>query len=77
MGENPGALDDELNEQKPIPVPPISVAVGVPAETLRHRPDIRRAERNLAAKTARIGVATADLYPKFRLLGSIGLESFA
>lgn len=76
LGENPGALDDELNEQKPIPVPPISVAVGVPAETLRHRPDIRRAERNLAAKTARIGVATADLYPKFRLLGSIGLESF-
>jgi NodT family efflux transporter outer membrane factor (OMF) lipoprotein len=75
LGENPGALNDELNERKPIPVPPISVAVGVPAETLRHRPDIRRAERNLAARTARIGVATADLYPKFRLLGSIGLES--
>jgi len=75
LGENPGVLDDELNEEKPIPVPPASVAVGVPAETLRHRPDIRRAERNLAAKTARIGEATADLYPKFRLLGSIGLES--
>jgi len=75
LGENPGALDDALKEEKPIPVPPASVAVGVPAETLRHRPDIRRAERNLAAKTARIGEATADLYPKFRLLGSIGLES--
>jgi NodT family efflux transporter outer membrane factor (OMF) lipoprotein len=75
LGENPGVLDDELDEEKPIPVPPVSVAVGVPAETLRHRPDIRRAERNLAAKTALIGVATADLYPKFRLLGSIGLES--
>jgi NodT family efflux transporter outer membrane factor (OMF) lipoprotein len=75
LGENPGVLDDELKEEKPIPVPPVSVAVGVPAETLRHRPDIRSAERNLAAKTARIGVATADLYPKFRLFGSIGLES--
>ena len=75
LGENPGVLDNELKEEKPIPVPPVSVAVGVPAETLRHRPDIRRAERNLAAKTALIGVATADLYPKFRLLGSIGLES--
>ena len=75
LGENPGVLDNELKEEKPIPVPPISVAVGVPAETLRHRPDIRSAERNLAAKTALIGVATADLYPKFRLLGSIGLES--
>ena len=75
LGENPGVLDDELKEEKPIPVPPASVAVGVPAETLRHRPDIRSAERNLAAKTALIGVATADLYPKFRLLGSIGLES--
>jgi NodT family efflux transporter outer membrane factor (OMF) lipoprotein len=77
LGESPGALDEELNEEKPIPVPPASVAVGVPAETLRHRPDIRRAERNLAAQTARIGVATADLYPRFRLFGSIGLESFS
>ncbi|MGD8469784.1 MAG: efflux transporter outer membrane subunit [Desulfobacterales bacterium] len=77
LGESPGVLDDELEEMKPIPVPPVSVAVGLPAETLRHRPDIRRAERNLAAQTARIGVATADLYPKFRLFGSIGLESLS
>jgi NodT family efflux transporter outer membrane factor (OMF) lipoprotein len=77
LGESPGVLDDELNEEKPIPVPPVSVAVGVPAETLRHRPDIRRAERNLAAQTARIGVAAADLYPRFRLFGSIGLEAFS
>jgi outer membrane protein TolC len=49
--------------------------VGIPAETLRQRPDIRKAERELAAQTARIGVATADLYPKFKLNGSIGLES--
>ena len=73
LGQRPGSLD--LSETKPIPVLPPTVAVGVPAETLRHRPDIRRAERNLAARTARVGVATADLYPKFRLIGSIGLES--
>ncbi len=75
LGENPGALHQELGKTKPIPVPPITVAVGVPAETLRNRPDIRVAERNLAAQTARIGVAKADLFPKFRLFGTIGLES--
>jgi outer membrane protein TolC len=64
-----------LETIKPIPVPPMTVAVGVPAETLRNRPDILRAERNLAAQTAVIGVATADLYPKFQLFGTIGLES--
>ncbi|MEJ2657425.1 MAG: efflux transporter outer membrane subunit [Desulfobacterales bacterium] len=77
LGESPGALHRELYEAKPIPVPRVSVAVGVPAETLRNRPDIRSAERNLAAQTARIGVATADLYPKFRLFGTIGLESIS
>jgi multidrug efflux system outer membrane protein len=75
LGEKPGAVHRELAERKPIPIPPVAVAVGVPAETMRRRPDIRRAERNLAAQTARIGVATADLYPKFRLLGTLGLES--
>jgi NodT family efflux transporter outer membrane factor (OMF) lipoprotein len=75
LGETPGSLHDELQEHQPIPVPPLTVAVGVPAEALRRRPDIRSAERNLAAQTARIGVATADLYPKFSLSGSIGLES--
>jgi len=77
LGQKPGALHQELNETKPIPVPPMIVAVGVPAETLRNRPDIRRAERNLAAQTARIGVATADLFPKFQLFGTIGLESLS
>jgi multidrug efflux system outer membrane protein len=75
LGEKPGAVHGELAERKPIPIPPVTVAVGVPAEAMRRRPDIRRAERNLAAQTARIGVATADLYPKFRLMGTIGLES--
>lgn len=77
LGENPGALHGELEKIKPIPLPPMTVAVGVPAETLRNRPDIRIAERNLAAQTARIGVATADLFPKFRLFGTIGLESLS
>lgn len=77
LGVEPGALHRELADRKPIPVPPVTVAVGVPAETLRNRPDIRQAERNLAAQTARVGVATADLYPKFRLMGTIGLESIS
>jgi NodT family efflux transporter outer membrane factor (OMF) lipoprotein len=75
LGEKPGALEDRLAPQKPIPMAPVSIAVGVPADALRRRPDIRRVEREVAAQTARIGVATSDLYPKFRLDGSIGLES--
>lgn len=77
LGEQPGAVHAELAEHRPIPVTPLQVAVGVPADTLRHRPDVRRAERSLAVQTARIGEATADLYPKFRLAGSIGLESIS
>lgn len=74
-GKVPGSVHAMLEETRPIPVIPSMVAVGVPAETLRQRPDIRGAERGLAAQTARIGAATAELYPKFRLAGSIGLES--
>lgn len=77
LGTPPGAVNRELADPRPIPVPPVSVAVGVPADTLRHRPDVRRSERLLAAQTARIGVATADLYPKFFLTGTIGLESIS
>jgi NodT family efflux transporter outer membrane factor (OMF) lipoprotein len=77
LGQPPGTLNAELGERQPVPVPPPEVAVGVPAETLRRRPDVRRAERELAAQTARIGVATADLYPRFTLLGSIGLEALS
>jgi len=77
LGKNPGSVHKELSEPRPIPVPPVTVAVGIPADTLRHRPDIRRAERNLAAATARIGVAKAELYPKFNLAGTIGLESLS
>jgi len=77
IGEKPGSLPSELDELKPIPVPPMEVAIGIPADVLRRRPDVRRAERQLAAQTARVGVAAADLYPKFTLNGSIGLEALS
>ncbi len=64
-----------LREVAPIPSPPNSVVVGIPAELLRRRPDIRRAERQLASATARIGVAEAQLYPKFSLTGVFNLQS--
>ncbi len=76
MGLSPGTLHQELAESRPVPVPPLVVAVGIPADALRLRPDIRKAERQLAAQTARIGIATADLYPSFNFIGSIGLEAF-
>src|SRR5262249_16780514 len=56
-------------------VAPPGLRPGLPSDLLRQRPDIRRAERQLAAATARVGVATADLYPKFSLVGTAGLES--
>ena len=77
LGEQPGMVHSELEKREPIPVPPLKTVVGVPADLLRRRPDIRQAERQLAAQIARVGVATADLYPKFTLNGSIGLESFS
>ncbi len=77
LGQFPGTLSAELDEFDPIPVTPVEVAVGVPADLMRRRPDIRSAERELAAQTARIGVATADLYPKLTLFGSVGLESLS
>ena len=75
LGLQPGALQGELDTITDIPLPPPTIAVGVPAEALRRRPDVRRAERELAAQTAQVGVATADLYPRFHLLASIGLDS--
>ncbi|MCE9531027.1 MAG: efflux transporter outer membrane subunit [Planctomycetes bacterium] len=67
-------LIPDLN-QGPIPVAPPEVVVGMPADLLRRRPDLRRAERLVAAQSARIGIATADLYPRFTLLGTIGYET--
>ena len=61
--------------EQDVPLAPTNVAVGVPADALRRRPDVRGAERKLAAQTAQIGVAKAERYPSFSLLGSIGVES--
>jgi hydrophobe/amphiphile efflux-1 (HAE1) family protein/NodT family efflux transporter outer membrane factor (OMF) lipoprotein len=74
-GVLPGSLHDRLATVKDIPVVSAQAVTGIPADLLRRRPDVRIAERELAAQTARIGVAKADLYPKFTLNGSIGLES--
>ena len=73
----PGALTAELTAVRPIPDGPDEVAVGIPADTLRQRPDLRAAERSLAAQTARIGVAEAQLYPALRLSGNIGTSAFS
>ncbi len=75
LGQPPEALLAELSAPAPIPSGPPEVPVGLPSELLRRRPDIQQAERQLAASTARIGVATADLFPKFSLTGIAGYES--
>lgn len=75
LGEMPGDLHQELSAPGPIPVPAVEIAIGIPADILRRRPDIRNAERMLAAQTARTGVATADLYPVFTLSGFLGMTA--
>jgi NodT family efflux transporter outer membrane factor (OMF) lipoprotein len=79
LGEHPGALHDELEKLASIPKPLEQITVGLPVELLRQRPDIRQAERELAAQTALIGVAKADLYPSFSLFGTfeIGANDFS
>jgi outer membrane protein, multidrug efflux system len=75
LGQDPGALVAELASPESIPVTPPTIPVGLPSELLLRRPDIRKAEADLHAATARIGVATADLFPKFSLTGSMGFSS--
>jgi NodT family efflux transporter outer membrane factor (OMF) lipoprotein len=74
IGEPPSTLYTELSDPREIPVPPAEILIGMPAEAVRQRPDIRRAERDLAAQTAQIGVAKADLYPRFTLVGTFAFE---
>jgi len=76
-GQQPGTLQTELAAVAPIPAQPPQVPVGLPSELLLRRPDISRAERQLAAATANIGVAKSDLFPKFYLTGSVGSESIS
>lgn len=75
LGLPPQDLSARLGGGRLIPSTPETLAVGVPAELLRRRPDVRRAERLLAAQSAVIGIATADLYPSFSLSGNIGLSA--
>jgi NodT family efflux transporter outer membrane factor (OMF) lipoprotein len=77
VGKAPGTLHARLSMGGALPEVPSQVAVGIPADTLRQRPDVRIAERKLAAETARVGVAEAARYPTFKLSGSIGLESLS
>jgi NodT family efflux transporter outer membrane factor (OMF) lipoprotein len=76
LGQLPETLIDELAPEKRIPLAPPEITVGLPSELLRRRPDVRRAEREVAAATARVGVATADLFPRFIFSANIiGLRS--
>jgi NodT family efflux transporter outer membrane factor (OMF) lipoprotein len=75
LGQPPGTIDALLAGAKEIPRAPERVFAGVPAEMLRRRPDIRTAELLAAAQCARIGVAKADLYPSFSILGTVGLQA--
>lgn len=75
MGMPPRNLDDMLVNHHGIPKAPAHLAIGVPAELLRRRPDVRKAEREIAAQSALIGVATADLYPHFSLDGIIYVDA--
>ena len=75
LGMTPNNLDMLITHEGKIPDPPSVLAVGLPAELLRRRPDIRRNEALAAAQSARIGIAEGDLYPSFSLLGSIGFAA--
>ncbi len=75
MGEPPHLLAQRLTSPGSIPAPPQGVIVGIPAELLRRRPDVRQAEREAAAQSARIGIAEAEFYPHIAITGSIGLQA--
>jgi NodT family efflux transporter outer membrane factor (OMF) lipoprotein len=75
LGKAPGTLHLRLVVTGELPTVSEQIAVGIPADAMRQRPDVRAAERNLAAETARVGMAEAARYPSFNLSGSIGLEA--
>jgi outer membrane protein, multidrug efflux system len=75
LGKPPAALEAELSSVGAIPDAPPEVPLGLPSDLLRRRPDIRQAEAGIHAATARIGVATADLFPRFTITGSVGYQS--
>ncbi len=75
QGQSPRNLDAELGNSRPIPSVPRRVAIGLPAELLRRRPDVSRAEWEVGAESALVGVAAADLYPRFALTGMISVDA--
>jgi NodT family efflux transporter outer membrane factor (OMF) lipoprotein len=75
LGRTPGNVDDILKGEGDVPEIPDSVSVGIPANMLRQRPDVRRAELQALAQNALVGVAESDLYPSFTLTGSLGLST--
>lgn len=75
LGQPPEALYDRLRAPGALPSSDVAVQAGLRSDLLRRRPDIRQAERDLAASTAEVGVATAELFPRFSLLGGIGLQA--
>lgn len=74
-GQAPGALKADLAAVAPIPAGPSAIPIGIPADTLRQRPDVRAAERSLAAATAQIGVAEAQLYPQLSISGNLSTNA--
>ncbi|MCX7095357.1 MAG: efflux transporter outer membrane subunit [Methylobacter sp.] len=75
LGQEPGALAARFNQQGVIPGFAVDVIANLPSELLQRRPDIRRAERQLAVANASVGIATAELYPKINLAAFIGLQN--
>jgi outer membrane protein, multidrug efflux system len=75
LGKTPGFYDEQLKTSGELPRPSTDLTLSLPAELLRRRPDVRRSERDLASQSARIGVATAELYPSFSLGGALVLKA--
>lgn len=75
LGRLPQDLNELLTDPQPIPAVPVEIAIGMPQELLRRRPDIRVAERQLASQGAQIGISISELYPQFVIGGSIGTAS--
>ncbi len=75
LGLPPGSLDELLGQPAPIPTPPPELVVGIPADLLRRRPDVQKAERLAAAQCAKIGMAEAELFPQLAITGNIAVNS--